>query len=292
MKCRLILRLSLILEKKMTVKCLSIAGFDGSGGAGLQADLKTFSAFGCYSMSVLTALPVQNTCGVKNCYKLPLISIKQQLETIFEDIIPDGIKIGMLFSTEIINCVADFLQQHASNTPIVVDPVMIAKSGHNLLQPEAITTVKKRILPLATLVTPNLPEAQALTSNSSNNSHHNMEEIAEQLLKIGTKAVLIKGGHCHGSNSDDLLLDHHRQPIYLSAKRISSNNTHGTGCTLSAAICAGLSMGLTLEQSCRISKQYLSQAINAAQHQSIGNGHGPVHHFYHLWPTLDKITEQ
>ncbi len=147
----------------MWPKVLSIAGFDGSGGAGIQADLKTFSALGCYGMTVLTALPIQNTLGVKACYELPLQAIEDQLQTIFEDIRPDAIKIGMLFNAGIVNCVAEFLSQHAKEIPLVLDPVMVAKSGDHLLQPAAVESLKKQLIPLCAVITPNLYEAEVLT---------------------------------------------------------------------------------------------------------------------------------
>lgn len=260
----------------MKYKCLTIAGFDGSGGAGLQADLKTFSALGCYGMTVLTALPIQNTQGVKKCYNLPLPSIREQLQSIFEDIIPDAIKIGMLFSAPIIEIVADFLKKSATEIPIILDPVMIAKSGHPLLQETAIDALKTQLIPLATLITPNLPEAFTLLGKINS-----LENLATELLKLGAKAVLLKGGHLDGEESNDLLL----QPgnsTWLKSPRIYSKNTHGTGCTLSAAICAYLAQGYSLTHACQQAKKYLFGALQAAQNNSVGKGNGPVHHFYHL----------
>lgn len=262
----------------MKHKCLSIAGFDGSGGAGLQADLKTFSALGCYGMTVLTALPVQNTCGVHSCYSIPLQSIQEQLETIFVDIIPDSIKIGMLFSTEIITVVANFLAKHASGIPIVVDPVMVAKSGDPLLLPQAIAALKSQIIPLATIVTPNLPEAYALAQYTDD-----LELLSQQLLQLGSQALLLKGGHAQGQTCDDLYLDRQGQKQWLSAPRIDTKNTHGTGCTLSAAICANLALGLTAVEACKQAKEYLFEAMQAAKDNSVGKGHGPVHHFCRMW---------
>lgn len=268
----------------MKYKCLSIAGFDGSGGAGLQADLKTFSALGCYGMTVLTALPVQNTCGVRNCYDIPLIAIQEQLEAIFDDIIPDSIKIGMLFSAPIIELVANFLEKHAAHIPIVLDPVMVAKSGDALLLPDAIETLETKLIPLSAIITPNLPEAQQLVGREEN-----PEILAEKLLALGSQAVLLKGGHAGSENSNDLFLDQAGHKVWLKAKRIESKNTHGTGCTLSAAICACLALGMPLLEACQTAKHYLFQAIVHAQHNSVGKGHGPVQHFYHLWPTINKI---
>lgn len=264
----------------MQYKCLSIAGFDGSGGAGLQADLKTFSAFGCYGMTVLTALPIQNTCGVRRCYEIPLQSIQEQLEALFDDIVPDSIKIGMLFSAPIVELVSDFLEQRAKGIPIVLDPVMVAKSGDALLQPEAVMALKNRLIPLVTLITPNLPEAHTLIGPIED-----MQVLATKLLALGSQAVLLKGGHTAGPESNDLFMDKGGSQVQLLAKKIVSNNTHGTGCTLSAAICAGLALGFSTLEACQYAKQYLSHAILAAQHQRVGKGHGPVHHFYHVWPS-------
>lgn len=262
----------------MNYKCLSIAGFDGSGGAGIQADLKTFSALGCYGMTILTALPVQNTCGVRRCYDIPLQCIDDQLEAIFDDIVPDSIKIGMLFSYEIIEHVADFLEKRAGGIPIVLDPVMIAKSGDPLLKPDAIETLKTRLIPIASIITPNLPEAVALTQETDN-----MDFLAEELLKLGSDAVLLKGGHANSSQSNDLFLDKKGMKILLKGPRIASKNTHGTGCTLSAAICANLALGYPPHEACQRAKDYLTNALRAASENSVGKGHGPVHHFYHVW---------
>lgn len=259
-------------------KCLSIAGFDGSGGAGIQADLKTFSALGCYGMTVLTALPIQNTCGVRKCYDIPLSAIQEQLEAIFDDIVPDSIKIGMLFSAPIINLVADFLAQHAQHIPIVLDPVMVAKSGDALLLPDAVAVLKARLIPLATIITPNLPEAYRLVGEVTGDP----AELGARLLSLNSGAVLLKGGHAEGLRSNDWFFDQSGQKVELEAQRISSKNTHGTGCTLSAAICAYLARGVPLLDACRQAKLYLSSALSAAKECSVGKGHGPVDHFYFM----------
>lgn len=276
------------MKSSVNHKVLSIAGFDGSGGAGIQADLKTFSAFGCYGMTVLTALPVQNTTGVKAFYEIPLQAIKEQLETIFSDIVPDAIKIGMLFSAEIIELVADFLAEHTKNIPIVLDPVMLTKSGDTLLLSQAIDTFKKKLIPLATIITPNLPEAEALTMLPVIDKNE-MEITAQKLLALGSTAVLLKGGHLNSDKSCDLYLHKDGTKKWLEAERIKTHNTHGTGCTLSAAIASCLSLKIDLFESCQLSKQYLNNALKAASCWEIGKGVGPVHHFYHLWPTLDKM---
>jgi hydroxymethylpyrimidine/phosphomethylpyrimidine kinase len=259
-------------------KCLSIAGFDGSGGAGIQADLKTFTIFGCYGMNVLTALPVQNTCGVRRCYELPLSSIQDQLEAIFDDITPDSIKIGMLFNSDIIEIIANFLRVRAVNIPIILDPVMVAKSGDLLLQKGSIEMLKSKLIPLAAVITPNLPEAQELISSRS----IDQIEIAKELLELGPKAVLVKGGHLIGEMSNDLLLQAGLDEVWMKSPRINSKNTHGTGCTLSAAIAACLALGMNLEKACMVSKQYLFNAIKSAKKNKIGQGNGPVNHLYNM----------
>jgi len=259
----------------MKHKCLSIAGFDGAGGAGIQADLKTFSALGCYGMTVLTALPIQNTCGIKKCYDIPLQAIEDQLVAIFEDIVPDSIKIGMLFSAPIIELVARFLEKHAANIPIVLDPVMRAKGGAPLLLPDAITALIEKLIGLVTVITPNLPEANALAGNITD-----PELLAEKILTLGPHAVLLKGGHNSGPSSDDLYLDQQGTRQWLTALRIKTNNTHGTGCTLSSAIAALLAQDCSLLDACKLAKEYVFNAILAAKDNSVGFGHGPVHHFY------------
>jgi hydroxymethylpyrimidine/phosphomethylpyrimidine kinase len=255
-------------------KCLSIAGFDGSGGAGIQADLKTFSAFGCYGMTVLTALPVQNTCGVRKCYEIPLSAIEEQLEAIFDDIIPDSIKIGMLFNSKIVDLVANFLKERAKGIPIVLDPVMVAKSGDPLLLSEAIDSLKTKLIPLSSIITPNIPEAQVLMSSNSTDQ----QVIAQELIKLGSSSVLLKGGHLGGATSNDLYLDQDGNIKLLEAMRIDTKNTHGTGCTLSAAISACLALGKDIPTSCKIAKDYLYNAIESAKDLRIGKGNGPVNH--------------
>lgn len=265
----------------MLAKALTIAGFDASGGAGIQADLKTFSALGCYGMSVLTALPIQNTCGVSNCYSIPLNAIEEQLDSVFSDITPDVIKIGMLFNSEIVNLVAHYLKQNAKGIHIVVDPVMVAKSGDMLLLPEAVSTLKEKILPLATVVTPNTDEAEVMVGYKIN-TQATMLEAARQILETGVEAVFLKGGHMEGDMCQDLLFTEDKYQWFIS-RRIKSKNTHGTGCTLSAAIASGLARGDSLITSCSNAKEYITQAILSFQYEEIGKGHGPVNHFHAIW---------
>lgn len=259
---------------------LSIAGFDGSGGAGIQADLKTFAATGCYGMTVLTSLPVQNTCGVRSCYSIPLSFIQDQLEAIFDDIMPDAIKIGMLYSTEIIELVSAFLIKRADGIPIVLDPVMIAKSGSPLLQGDALEALRRKLIPIASIITPNLPEARKLVSRN-----YDKKTLTRKLLNLGCRSVLLKGGHEDGITSDDLFLSHDVTKT-LSAMRINSKNTHGTGCTLSAGIASFIAQGFSILDACIKAKSYLHGAILYSKDYSLGKGNGPVHHFHHLWKYL------
>lgn len=265
----------------MIKKALTIAGFDGSGGAGLQADLKTFSALSCYGMSVLTALPIQNTKGVTNCYQIPLTAVEEQLESIFTDITPDVIKIGMLFNQEVISVVAKSLIKYAQNIPIVIDPVMVAKSGDRLLQLDAIEAMKSKLFKLSTVVTPNLDEASVICGGQISD-RKGMQEAAQIFLDLGANAVLIKGGHLESELSPDLLYSY-KYNNWLETRRIVTKNTHGTGCTLSAAIAAKLANGNNLLDSCVAAKNYLTSAIESFQDELIGNGHGPVNHFHAIW---------
>jgi hydroxymethylpyrimidine/phosphomethylpyrimidine kinase len=274
----------------MEPKVLTIAGFDGSGGAGLQADLKTFAALGCYGLSVLTALPIQNTQGVRGCYELPLSSISDQLECLIEDMTPQAIKIGMLFTAPIIHTVADFLEHYAKSIPMVLDPVMVATSGHRLIQEDAQEALVTRLFPLARVITPNLAEAQALT-HSDVSTPDQMPHIAQALVDLGCQAVYLKGGHLPAPfEACDLLLEQKQEPVWLSHPRITTPNTHGTGCTLSSAIAAGLAQGLDLATSCRQAKDYLQQAILFAKDQWLGLGHGPVAHFWGMREPLAVIA--
>ena len=270
----------------MKCKVLTIAGFDGSGGAGIQADLKTFSALGCYGMSVLTALPVQNTQGVRSCYQIEVNAIVEQLECIFDDITPNAIKLGMLFNSEIIDEVSSFLKKNAVGIPIIVDPVMVAKSGDRLLLKEAVEALKEKIIPIATLITPNLPEAEDLTLKKII-THDDMKEVAKMIIDMGAEAVMLKGGHLDMNTSDDLFMDCDGLSEFFTAKRIKTKNDHGTGCTLSAAITSFIAHGYTISEACKMGKVYLFHALNAAKDSSVGKGHGPVNHFVNIWPHLD-----
>ncbi len=264
----------------MVAKALTIAGSDSGGGAGIQADLKAFSANGVFGASVLTVVTAQNTTSVTALHEIPTNVVHAQIRAVLSDIKPDAIKIGMLFSPEIITCVADALR--GFDGPVVVDPVMIAKSGDALLQETAIAAMKEHILPLADLLTPNLPEAAALLSHQDTQSETANTAQATALQAMGAKAVLIKGGHGTSETCTDLLLDA-QGTTALSAPRIATRNTHGTGCTYSAAIAANLAKGLSLVEAVTQAHRYLHAAIRAADQLDIGAGHGPVHHFHAMW---------
>ncbi len=257
-------------------KLLTIAGSDSSGGAGIQADLKTFAALGTYGMSCICALTAQNTKGVTMVTNTPVDMVIAQLEAIYDDVPPEGVKTGMLSSKEIVAAVADFLSAHAG-APLVVDPVMVATSGDVLLAEDAIETYKEKLIPLATLITPNIPEAEVL-SGISITDEATRREAAKKLMAMGCRAVLIKGGH-RVMDADDLLYDGETFTSF-KGKRIDTENTHGTGCTLSSALAASLAKGMCLVDAVTEAKAYMAGAIARAKTDSVGHGHGPVHHFW------------
>lgn len=261
---------------------LTIAGSDPSGGAGIQADLKTFSALECYGMSIVTALTAQNTQGVAGIKLIPASFVKLQLTTIFQDITVNAIKTGMLYNASIIKVVAAFLKQHTF--PLVIDPVMTSKNGSILLKNSAMTTLKKQLFPLATLITPNIPEAELLLQRSIRHPQE-MENAAKALAATGARSILIKGGHINShQESNDCFYDSEtRKIIWFKGSRCHTMNNHGTGCTLSAAITAFLARSFDLNTAILQAKNYLSAALQAGRGYQLGQGHGPVHHFYHYW---------
>lgn len=256
---------------------LTIAGSDSGGGAGIQADLKAFSANGVYGMSVITAVTAQNTMEVRSVQNIDSVIIKEQIEAVFDDLPVDAVKIGMLSSVEIIEVVAQTLKKYKPNF-IVVDPVMVSKGGHHLLQKDAIFSLKETIFPIATIITPNIPEAEVITNQKIQNEQ-DMEKACLSIYSLGVKAVLLKGGHLDG-DPNDLFFDGFNF-CWIKGKRIHTKNTHGTGCTLSSAITANLAKGLTLLEAVKNAKQYITTAIEHSL--PLGNGHGPTNHFYHLY---------
>lgn len=267
----------------MIPNVLSIAGSDPSGGAGIQADLKAFSALGAYGMAALTALTAQNTRGVKGVHPVPPDFIAAQIDAVFADIRVDAVKIGMVGTAAAAGAVADALARNKARA-IVLDPVMVAKSGHRLLDDDAVATVRDRLLPLALVITPNLPEAGVLLGRDAPADAEAMRAAAEDLHRLGPQLVLIKGGHLEAEDSPDLLYDGARF-VELPAPRIATRNTHGTGCTLSSAIAALLPQRGSADQAVAEAKDYLTAALRAANQIRVGRGHGPVHHFHAFWPT-------
>jgi hydroxymethylpyrimidine/phosphomethylpyrimidine kinase len=265
----------------VTAIAVTIAGSDPSGGAGIQADLKTFSALGVYGASVITALTAQNTRGVQGIHDVPPAFVGEQIDSVFSDLAVDAVKIGMLSRPAVIEAVAAGLDRHGARN-IVLDPVMIAASGDPLLVPEAVETLRRALLPRALLVTPNLPEAAALLGEGVAQTDAAVMGQAERILALGPRAVLIKGGHADGAYSVDVFLDEEGFERFASP-RVATRNTHGTGCTLSSAIAAGLAKGLPLREATAEAKKYISAAIAASDTLRIGHGHGPVHHFHGLW---------
>ncbi|MCS0496152.1 bifunctional hydroxymethylpyrimidine kinase/phosphomethylpyrimidine kinase [Ancylobacter sp. MQZ15Z-1] len=260
---------------------VTIAGSDSGGGAGIQADIKTFSALGVYGASVITALTAQNTLGVTGIHDVPPAFITQQIEAVYSDLDVAATKIGMLSRPEAILAVASGLDRHQVAN-VVLDPVMVAASGDRLLVAEAIATLRAELLPRARLITPNLPEAAALLDEPQATSLEEVRAQAERLLALGPKAVLVKGGHSEGPESVDVLMD--ADGVHeFRGPRINTQNTHGTGCTLSSAIAAGLAKGEDLRTSVQAAKHYLSRALARSDELHIGHGHGPVHHFHAFW---------
>ncbi|WP_195937976.1 bifunctional hydroxymethylpyrimidine kinase/phosphomethylpyrimidine kinase [Romboutsia sp. 1001713B170131_170501_G6] len=258
------------------VPTLTIAGSDSSGGAGVQADLKTFSAIGTYGMSVITAITAQNTKGVFMVEDLSKEIIKKQIEVVFDDIRPKALKIGMVSSEEIIKEIAKTLDKYKPEN-LVIDPVMISKSGYSLLKPEAKKSMIDYLIPMAYIITPNTPEAEEITGIKIN-SVEDMKLAGQKILELGPKFVLMKGGHLDG-DAVDILIGKDVFEVYKS-ERLNRKNTHGTGCTLSSAITAHLALGYDICESVKRSKEYITNAIRYSF--DIGNGVGPVHHFYEI----------
>jgi hydroxymethylpyrimidine/phosphomethylpyrimidine kinase len=263
----------------MTVPiALTIAGSDSSGGAGIQADLKTFAAFGVYGASAITALTAQNTRGVSGIHPVPPDFVTAQMDAVFDDLDVAAVKIGMVAQSATIAAIAAALSRWTPQH-IVLDPVMVATSGDRLLSTDAVSALREHLFPKASLITPNLPEAAALLEESVASDETAITSQGRRLLAMGARAVLIKGGHGQGTESIDYLF-RGDDIIALPASRISTRNTHGTGCSLSSAIAAGLAKGEPLETAVRDAKTWISAAIAAADRLGVGHGHGPIHHFH------------
>jgi hydroxymethylpyrimidine/phosphomethylpyrimidine kinase len=267
---------------KTYFRALTIAGSDSGGGAGIQADLKTFSALGCFGMSAITALTAQNTRGVRSIHPVPPDFVAAQIDAVASDIGADAVKIGMLASAEIVASVADAVARNDLRN-VVLDPVMIAKGGASLLDEAAIGILVERLFPCVALVTPNLPETEALLGRSIV-GRDAVERAGKDLLRLGARAVLVKGGHAEGATSDDCLVAEEGARVeWLTAPRIATPNAHGTGCTLSAAVAGYLARGRDLSASVAAAKAYVTEALRAGADYRLGHGHGPLHHFHAFW---------
>jgi hydroxymethylpyrimidine/phosphomethylpyrimidine kinase len=259
-------------------RVLSIAGSDSGGGAGIQADLKTFAALGCFGMTAITALTAQNTLGVRSIHAVPLQILTDQVDAVVEDIGVDAVKIGMLHSADTVRAVASALKRHSLQR-VVLDPVMIATSGAVLIDREAVDVIVSELFPLADLVTPNLDEAALLVDRPLKNEA-DMESAARELLERGALAVLLKGGHLAGDTVSDLLLQRDTAPHWMRAPRIASPNTHGTGCTLSSAIASHLALGADLATAVERARGFVRGALAAGADVRTGAGSGPLNHGY------------
>lgn len=258
---------------------LTIAGSDCSGGAGIQADIKAISALGGYAASAITAITVQNTCGVTGIHPVPASYVKAQIEAVMTDIKPSAIKIGMINDVEIVKAIAESIKKYKPKF-VVFDPVMVSTSGCKLIEDKAIEAIKEELIPLSTIITPNLSEAMVLTGDSISDAA-SMTAAGNKILESGCGAVLIKGGHLEGNDMCDVLcIKEENTPYIYTASKISSKNTHGTGCTLSSSIATYLALGETLREAVRKAKDYVHKGILNGKDVCIGSGHGPLNHFY------------
>lgn len=257
---------------------LTIAGSDSGGGAGIQADLKTFSALGCYGTVAITAVTVQNTIGVTGIHTIPATIVQAQIKAVMDDIQPAAIKIGMVHSTELVVAISETLQQY-KNIPIVFDPVMVATSGDKLIEEDTIYSMRKMLFPMATLITPNLDEAAVLVNRKLDNVQA-MKAAVQELLQEGSNAILLKGGHLKGEKVFDVFADKQGNEQVFESTFIESKNVHGTGCTLSSAIAAFLSLNYSMEEAIIKAREYVLKAIAEGKNVQTGKGHGPLNHFF------------
>lgn len=269
---------------------LTIAGSDSCGGAGIQADLKTFSALGVYGMSAITAVTAQNTLGVRSVQAVETKVIRDQIEALFDDFTIDAVKIGMLYEAETVRLVAELLERYRPRW-VVLDPVMISTSGSKLLQDDAIAEIVKSLFPQVYLVTPNVPEAEHL-SGMPLHTPEDMDGVAGRLLEMGCRAVLIKGGHLEGEQKTDRLYIPTEKPVGFVHETIDTRNTHGTGCTLSSAIAACLALGYPLPDAVSKAEKYLAEALRVGKEVMAGHGHGPVNHFYSPQKLVKQSVEK
>tara|TARA_B100000929_G_scaffold261596_1_gene226480 strand:- start:393 stop:1235 length:843 start_codon:yes stop_codon:yes gene_type:complete len=266
------------LKKYNYPSVLTIAGFDGSGGAGIQADIKTISALGCYATSVLTALPIQNTTGVKSIFSIPEQTVGDQLDTILEDIFPASIKIGMVHSSKLVEIIVDKLKPYPQ-TPIIFDPVMVATSGHQLIEDNTIQSIIQQLFPISDVITPNLDEA-AILAGMKIESIDEMRIAGKKIMKLGCKSLLLKGGHLESEELTSLYFSPNGTIESFEFPKFRTNNTHGSGCTLSSAIASYLAQKKNLPEAVRLGQEYIHKAIYHGKDAVIGKGNGPVNHFF------------
>ena len=257
---------------------LTISGFDGSGGAGIQADIKTISALGCYATSVLTALPVQNTQGVKKIFPIPVEAVSEQLDAILEDIVLDAIKIGMVHTPQLVDTIVTVLEKYP-DIPVVFDPVMVATSGHHLIQAKTIDTIVEKLLPRSTVITPNMDEA-AVIAKMKVETVKDMELAGNHIKQLGGKNILLKGGHQKTAKIISLLLDEKNNYHSFEFNKVDTENTHGSGCTLSSAIASYMAQGKELLEAVMLGQQYVFNAILTGADTQTGKGKGPLNHFF------------
>ncbi|MFY1046022.1 bifunctional hydroxymethylpyrimidine kinase/phosphomethylpyrimidine kinase [Chryseobacterium sp. GP-SGM7] len=266
------------MKKYKYPSVLTIAGFDGSGGAGIQADIKTISALGCYATSVLTALPIQNTQGVRNIFPIPEEVVSEQIESILDDIFPDAIKIGMVHTSELVETIVETLRRYRK-IPIVFDPVMVATSGHRLIEEKTIKTIIQKLFPIADIITPNMDEAGILV-NMKVETLDDMKIAGESIKELGCKNILLKGGHLKTELITSLLYNNQHHYRTFESEKIETNNTHGSGCTLSSAIASFLAQGNSIEKAVDLAQNYVSEAIYHGYDVQTGKGNGPLNHFF------------
>lgn len=266
------------MKKYTYPSVLTIAGFDGSGGAGIQGDMKAISATGCYATSVLTAIAVQNTCGVKSIFPIPSSVVEEQINTIMEDIFPAAIKIGMVHTSELVESIVKTTQKY-KHTPIVFDPVMVATSGHKLIEDSTIQTIVEKLFPLATIITPNLDEA-AILANMQINNVDDMYVAGKKIMELGCKSVLMKGGHLPTKQLTSLYFSADNEILEYHFDKIETKNTHGSGCTLSSAIASYIAQGFDIKEAVKLGQEYVHGAIENGKDVVTGKGNGPLNHFY------------
>jgi hydroxymethylpyrimidine/phosphomethylpyrimidine kinase len=263
-------------------RVLTIAGSDSGGGAGIQADIKAISACGCYAASAITAVTVQNTLGVQAVSALPIEIIEGQIKAVLDDIGADAVKIGMLHSGEVVAVVATELKKYGIKN-IVLDPVMVSTSGHRLIEEDAVESLKQLLIPFTRVITPNIPEAEILLGRPIE-GQASLPSVARELASMFGVSVLLKAGHLTDDELVDIFYDNENDEIVeLKSQRVYSRNTHGTGCTLSSAMAAMLARGMSLVDAARCAKDYINGAIVSGADYEIGNGHGPVNHFFEIW---------